>query len=111
MQMAFNFDDAQAPEPVSNIIQFPQRTVSQRLWGLRMKRSLGEMMAAVNERIELAVSKYKTRAALPMPHQLGTLVFKAAWQRLSHTPPPIPGSNLWLASLPDYTRLAEPSLR
>ena len=115
MQTQFNFSQAQT---ANNLIEFKPRrppplpavSMARRLWGVEHQRSLAEFQAAIHWRIENAVMKYKGRGNLPMPHTIGTIVFKEAWERLRHTPPPIPYSPVWIAQLPDLTSIAVPEL-
>ena len=106
MQTQFDFSQAQT---ANNLIEFKPRQPP-KAWGVEHQRALAEFKASIYWRIKNAVEKYQSRGNLPMPHTIGTVVFKAAWKHLRHTPPPVPYSPVWVAALPDLTSIAVPEL-
>lgn len=85
-----------APKPKSNLIPF-RRSLSAELFGpgSRVSTARDDLRRRVNE----LVDRVKCRANLPPePDRVGSVVWRQAWLAMTSTPPPVPGSPVWLAA-------------
>ena len=90
-------DPEPTPEPVrSNLIPF-RPSLSVELFG--PGRVVSAARDDLRRRVDRLVDRVGCRANLPPnPSSVGSIVWRMAWSRMTSTPPPVPGSPVWLAA-------------